>query len=366
MFACAPAQRARLARDMDAYLRALGIPPWQVVKRDPGDGRLVYTLATPETDTDTLDLAQRKAYRIRAARVRLPGPDGEIRAVRTVSRKEILLALLQHGRLTQLRGAACSVDALREHVGVRQNVVAWTSRLSWGWPDGGPARWNARVWDDGRPRAGVSLDHALRDPFLHQARYDLGCYTASKLSYAQAVLDYYVRVRPDPAKAALVRARLLHDQDPLVGVEPAGMWDFEADFDPRRAALPGKLLAVTRGVAPRNFVPGDWSYLRNTDPATATKTGYEGSNAVYLGGGRFVDYYNDNNHAYTFVEKLDEVYQWRNGVFSRRRDGDKAEPLTRADFVRLSRTPAEGGLLLDLRAVPYLFGYQRLPSLPAP
>ena len=366
MFSCAPERIARLKRDMAAYLRELGVSRRLVVETEPADGTLVYALATPEADTDTLSLKDRTGYRIKDEFVRLPAKGGKTRAVRTVSRKEILLALLQHGRLTTFGGAACTLDALREHVGVRQNVAAWMGRLSWVWPDGGPARWNPLVWRNGTPLASVGLDHALRDPFLNQKRYGIGCYTASKLSYAHAVLDYYARVRKDPAKAALVRARLLHDHEPLVGVEPAAMWDFEQDFDPAGRDIPGKILRIKRGIPSRNFVPGDWAYLRNTDPATSEKTGYEGSNAVYLGGGKFDDYYNDHNHSYTYLEKLDEVYQWRNGVFSRRRDGHKAKPLTDEDFVRLIRTPAEGGLLLDYRVAPYFFGYEELPELPAP
>ena len=366
MFSCAPEQIARLKRDMAAYLRELGVDKRLVVKTEPADGTLVYVLATPEADTDTLGLKDRKEYRIKDELVRLPARGGRARVVRTVSRKEILLALLQHGRLTTFSGAACTLDALREQVGVRQNVVTWTRKLSWHWPDGGPAHWNTQVWRNGTPLASVGLDHALRDPFLNQTRYGIGCYTASKLSYAHAVLDYYARVKNDPAKAVLVRARLLHDKEPLVGVEPAAMWDFEKDFDPASRDTPGKILRIKRGIPSRNFVPGDWAYLRNTDPATAEKTGYEGSNAVYLGGGRFDDYYNDHKHSYTYLEKLDEVYQWRNGVFSRRRDGHKAKPLTAEDFVRLSRTPAEGGLLLDYRVAPYFFGYEDLPKLPTP
>ena len=365
MFSCTPAQIAQLDRDMSAYLRELGVSERQVVKAELDPKTLVYALATPEADTDTLSLKDRKEYRIKDELVRLPARGGKTRVVRTVSRKEILLALLQHGRLTTFSDAACALDALRDQVGVRQNVVTWTRKLSWVWPDGGPARWNGRVWRNGTPLASVRLDHALRDPFLNQTRYDIGCYTASKLSYAHAVLDYYARVKKDPAKAALVRARLLHDQEPLVGVEPAAMWDFEKDFDPASRDTPGKILHIRRGFAPDNFVPGDWAYLRNTDPATAEKTGYEGSNAVYLGGGKFADYYNDHNHAYTYREKLDEVYQWRNGVFSRRRDGHKAKPLAAEDFVRLGRTPAEGGLLLDYRVMPHFFGYEDLPKLPA-
>ena len=114
----------------------------------------------------------------------------------------------------------------------------------------------------------------------------------------------------------------------------------------------------------KNFVPGDWIYFINSDPATNTDVGYEGSNAIYLGFGKFDDFYNDHHHGYTFKEKINEVYQWRHGVFNHIRDANKIRPLSHADFERLSQTPEHGGLLLDLRLTPYLFGYETLPLFP--
>jgi hypothetical protein len=94
------------------------------------------------------------------------------------------------------------------------------------------------------------------------------------------------------------------------------------------------------------------------------KTGYEGSNAVYLGGGKFDDYYNDHHHSYTYSEKVNEVYQWRNGVFNSHRDAAKITPITDDDIARLSETPKNGGLLLNFRVAPYFFSYENLPVLP--
>ncbi|MDO8414745.1 MAG: hypothetical protein Q7S87_00890 [Agitococcus sp.] len=109
-------------------------------------------------------------------------------------------------------------------------------------------------------------------------------------------------------------------------------------------------------VAPTNFVPGDWAYFLNTDAKSYQQPGYEGSNAVYLGGNKFDDYYNDNHHHhYTYHEKMEEVYQWRHGVFRRRRDAAKREVMAKNTFERLGKTPEEGGLLLAYRAVPLLF-----------
>lgn len=365
-FSCTPQQISRLKREMATYLRELDIPAALVVRTEAGPGKLAYALSTPAADTDTLSLHQRRQYRLHDETLRLPGADGRPRVVRTVARKEILLALLQHGRLTRLHGSACTLAALREHVALRQNIVAWSHKLSWGWPDGDSAYWHSKVWDQGTPLASVRVDRALLDAFLHQDKYRIGCYTAAKLVYAHAVLDFYVRVRKDKAKAKLVRQRLLYDKEPLVGVEPAAMWDFETDFDPATRAIPGKILRLQSGIAAGNFVPGDWIYLRNTDPLTSQKIGYEGSNAVYLGRGKFSDYYNDHQHAYAYAEKVDEVYQWRHGVFSRSRDAAKVQALSADDIRCLSKPPAEQGLLLDLRVVPYWFGFEALPRLPSP
>jgi hypothetical protein len=138
-------------------------------------------------------------------------------------------------------------------------------------------------------------------------------------------------------------------------VEPAIAWRFEPGFDPKEAARPGKLLSIVYDVAPNNFVPGDWVYFLNTDAASSKMTGYEGSNAIYLGGRRFDDYYGENNHAFSYEEKLDEVFQWRNGVFNRERDADKKQPLAERDFARLSESPRRGGLVKTWRIAPDFF-----------
>ncbi len=120
-------------------------------------------------------------------------------------------------------------------------------------------------------------------------------------------------------------------------------------------------MKIDHDVMPMNFVPGDWIYILNTDPVSYQKTGYEGSNAIYLGRNKFDDYYNDNHHSYTYFQKLNEVFQWRNGVFNRVRDAAKAKPLTQADIERLSKRPADGGLLKSIRVSPYFFAYEELP-----
>ena len=355
LFRC-PAQLATLQQDASNYLQALGIPAAQVSQVvDTRFGELTLALTTPPDDTRTLDFYMRPEFSISTERVRLPATNGKMRAINTVSRKEIMLALMQHGRMTTFKDKACSIEALSDHVGVRQNIVAWTEQLHLVWPNGGRAKWNTKYWNRGTPNPGVSVHAAVMDVFLHQDKYVIGCYTAAKLVIVQGTLDYYNRIKRDAGRTRRVDEALLADGDPLVGIEPGGMWSFEKDYDAQQMGHKGKLLKLHTAVAVGNFVPGDWGYILNTDPASEQKTGYEGSNAIYLGRNRFDDFYDDHNHSYTYEQKLDEVYQWRNGVFSRRRDAKKIKPLSAEKMAMLANTPASGGLQLDIRAVPRYF-----------
>lgn len=364
-FSCPPERLAAIESGMAAYLSALGIAPELVVNRmDRANGIAVYTLNTPADDTDTLTLRLRPELKIQDDTVSLPARRGK-RKVTTVSKKEILLALLQHGRLTEFKDGACDLQALQDHIGIRQNIAAWGETLNWKWPNGGPAKWNDKYWKRGTPKVGVPLHRAIDDAFMDPHKYAIGCYTSSKLLMVQGALDYFRRIRKDSEQQQRLEHRLLKDGEPLTNIEPGRMWDFEADFDPQELNRPGKLLRITYGIAPRNFVPGDWIHFLNTDPVSYRKTGYEGSNPVYLGRNKFADYFNDHDHSYSYQEKLDSVYQWRNGVFSRSRDAAKIKPLTPEDMDRLSRSPAQGGILTDMRVSPYFFGYEDMPELNA-
>ncbi len=366
-FSCSADQQSKIESALLSYFDDLGMAHHTVEfdKSDPS--ALTVRLASELRDTSTVNLRFHPALAIREEQVSLPtSRPGVLRAVDTVSRKEILYALMQSGRVTSFSGNACAFESLQDHVGVRQLTVAWAENLQWGWPDGGPAQWNDALWNKGTPRQGVDTFHAFTDVFVNPQKYAVGCYTATKFVMVQGVLDYYRRVKGDEHKARLVEQRLWEDGDPLVGIEPRRMWSFESDYDAMEAAVPGKYLKLLDDVAPGNFVPGDWAYFLNTDPVSYEKTGYEGSNAIYLGRNRFNDHYADNGGHYLYLEKLRMVYQWRNGVFSRSRDYAKIEPLGSDKLFSLERTPAEGGLLMALRAVPYYFGFEDLPPVRQP
>ncbi len=356
VFSCPDHKIDAVAAAMDDYLATLGIVQFVKIK----DGaRLRYTLNTPATDYATLNFSVLPELQIRDELVLLPAGKKRQRSLYTVSAKEIVLALLQHGRTTEFKDEACDIGALQDYIGIRQNIVAWAEQLNWIWPDGGEARWNKKYWLEGTPVKKYPLHEALNDVFFNQRKYSIGCYTAAKLVVIQGVLDYYRRIKSSPRMTKLIIERL--SADPLVGIEPARLWEAEKDYDVRDADLPGKLMKIMDGIKPLNFVPGDWVYVLNTDPVSHEKTGYEGSNTLYLGRNRFSDYYNDRPHAYSYFEKLDEVYQWRNGVYSRSRDFKKIKPLQ--DVESLGLPPAQGGLVRPLRVTPYYFAHEALPHL---
>lgn len=269
------------------------------------------------------------------------------------SKKEIILALSYPGRLTQID--SCNIKDLQEHVGIRQNIVLWSSELSWQWPDGDHAFWNKKLWTSGTPNQLNHTYEALYDSFLNQKKYGIGCYTATKMVYAFAVLDYYKRVNPNKIKFDNIMKDLLRDNDPLVAIEPGIMWKFEDTFNIEVDNYTGKILEIHDNISSNSVVPGDWIYLLNTDKETYQKIGYEGSNAIYLGNNKFDDYYNDNNHSYTFEQKLDEVYQWRNKVFSRSRDFKLLEHLTQSQIKALKESPENSGIFMTTRTVPKFF-----------
>lgn len=363
-FSCRPEQLKNIEFDFDSYLKALKIDASFVIKKtDLANGSVRYTLNTPSVDSNTLDLQSRATLKINDEIVFLPSRSEKYRKVSVVSKKEILLALLQHGRLTEFKGDACAINALKDHVGIRQNIAAWAEKLHWTFPNGKRAKWHEKYWTRGTPSLKFPLHEAVADVFLNQNKYSIGCYVGAKLLIMQGVLDYYARIKPDPMQVARLENRLNEDHEALENIEPGGMWRFETDFNQQEINRPGKLVRIEYAVAAKNFIPGDWIYILNTDPISNKKIGYEGSNPIYLGHNKFADYYNDNKHAYSYRQKIDEVYQWRNGVFSRSRDAAKIKPLLPQEMERLSKTPGNGGLMTDLRVFPYYFGHEELPAL---
>lgn len=269
-----------------------------------------------------------------------------------VSIKEIFLAFISPGRATMLCPEHAQFSTFLTHMEQRQSTALWAQRIGWDWPDGEKAGWNKKYWNRGTPWTKESTYHAYLDAHVHPEKYAIGCYTAAKLAMGMGLLDYAYRLKPDHTLQRRTLDALWLNNDPLVGVEPSDVWYFEPGYDSAALVRPGTTHTYQNATHPRHMIPGDWVYFFNTDPITYDKTGYEGSNAIYLGHGRFSDYYNDHGFSYGFEEKLDDVYQWRNGVFSRSRHFEKSQILSSYQLSQLEKTPEQGGVLLPWRVFP--------------
>jgi hypothetical protein len=355
IFECGSDKLTQLSSQLRSYQQELGIDT-SVYQVQEGEGRLRVSLKDPSV-YGTLYLRWNPQYSITEERISLPSKDGLVE-VETVSKKEILLALMYEGRQTVFKGDACHIEALKEHVQIRQMIVAWSEHLHWSFPDGEPAQWNQRYWDQGNLKPKASLDEAMRDFFINPDKCSLGCYTATKIVIIQGILDYFRRVKKDDAMADVIIKRLKSDDDVLVGIEPGAMWSFQKPINPEEQKRLGKLLKIQTQVTPMNFIPGDWVYFVNNDPKSSEVDGYEGSNSIYMGRALFDDFYNDNKHHYLYNEKIQNIYNWRNGVFSRSRDYQRMQTLSAEQLHQFGLSPEEGGFLLKNRAIPYFFGFE--------
>lgn len=355
IFECSENQLFNIKHELRAYAQDLGISE-SVYQIEQSKQRLRIYLTHPSV-YGTLYLRWNPSYAIAEESVTLPNADG-FSAIPTVSRKEILLAMMHGGRKTIFKDAACQINALIDHIQIRQMIVAWSEHLHWSFPDGSAAQWNTQYWDRGNLKPGVSLDEAMRDFFIQPEQCSVGCYTATKIVIIQAVLDYFRRIKKDRNMADAIVKRLKSDDDVLVGIEPGSMWSFQKPINPEEQKRLGKLLKVQTSVEPMNFIPGDWVYFVNNDQKSSAIDGYEGSNTIYMGRASFDDFYNDNHHHYLYNEKLSTIYNWRNRVFSRSRDYSRLQTLSAEQIHQLGLSPEEGGFLIKNRAIPYFFGFE--------
>lgn len=350
-----PAALAQAKAQMRAWLAALKCPPQIVLITDSlGQDEVGFTLNTPAGDTDTLTLAERLNWAMPAETIAFQDRDDVSRTREVVSVAEVLAAMMQHGRTFLFGGDRCSVDRLREHVAIRRNIVYWGSRAEWIFPDPFIPRFNAALWsalEDGEwtLKPGVPARRAIADAFEGGPAYELGCKSACQFIMAHGVLDYFARLRPDRALLARLEQRI----DP---VHP--LTEIEAKADKQGVIRrPGRLADRQFHVAWNNWVPGDWGWIKNTDNASSNELCAEGSNVIYGGGGKFVNYYADGPLR-TLDQSLKRVYGWRFGE----EDGDLEVP----DVVlrRLRVDPRDGGLLRDVRDVPPMFDAHNAPAPP--
>ena len=354
VFECDSSHIKSIEHQLDRYFKTLHIQP-TLFNKQIKNHTLQLTLKNP--DHSTLYIRWNPDYQIEDEVINLPTASGQESAT-TVSKKEIVLALMQRGRHTTFSGKSCNFEAFEDHIHVRQMIVAWAEHLHWTFPDGSPAKWNETYWKNGTLKPGKPLLEAMTDFFINQDSCSVGCYTATKIVIIQGILDYYQRIKKDPEKANTVKSILRSDGEVLVNIEPDAMWHALQNNQAQNLNQQGKLLTVKTGVSPLNFIPGDWVYFKNTDTKSADISGYEGSNSIYMGRARFDDFYDDNGHHFLYNEKLREIYNWRFGVFSRSRDYAHIQNPSSDVLNTLGLPPHAGGFVLDSRSVPKYVGFE--------
>ena len=166
---------------------------------------------------------------------------------------------------------------------------------------------------------GVSLIHALTQATQPEASgtlYSFSCYRATE----------YVTLLGIAQELAQSHPALLAELQTLWGQRAIQSGEFHDVFLREQGSMNAPL-------PQRYFVPGDRTWFRNPDEASANASGYEGSWVMYLGGGLFTNFWK-HEQPYTLVSKCIEIYHWRHAVFldaqgDERMDEDKVEALVK-------------------------------------
>lgn len=75
-----------------------------------------------------------------------------------------------------------------------------------------------------------------------------------------------------------------------------------------------KIGTLDEPLPPRFFIPGDRVWFRNPDKFSSEITGFEGSFTVYIGGGRFPNFWK-KNRTETLITKCLTIYFWREAIY---------------------------------------------------
>lgn len=156
-------------------------------------------------------------------------------------------------------------------------------------------------------RPGVSLVAALAkatQPEVSGTLYSFSCYRATEYVMLLGIAEELAHCNP----ALYAQLQTLWSARPIMSGQFHDV--FLREQGSMEAPLP-----------PHYFVPGDRTWFRNPDEASADASGYEGSWVIYLGGGLFSNFWKPRQ-PYTLADKCLEIYQWRNALY-RDPEGDE-------------------------------------------
>ncbi len=197
-----------------------------------------------------------------------------------------------------------SIDELVSAVHIRRNIVQAARKTTLAF-DTAAAERPEGYWTYDKATGftilpGVSLIDALTlatQPEISGAMYSFSCYRATE----------YVTL--------LGIAQELAQSNPTLLAQLQALWS-------RRAIMSGEFHDVflreqgsmEAPLPPLYYVPGDRTWFRNPDAASAEAAGFEGSWVMYKGGGLFTNFWK-HQQPYTLTTKCVEIYHWRHGLY---------------------------------------------------
>lgn len=224
-----------------------------------------------------------------------------------------------------------SVDELLSAVRIRHNIVQAARKTTLAFHTSEAERpEDCWTYDEDRGfviRPDVSLITALTkatQPEVSGALYAFSCYRASEYVIVLGIAQELEASNP----ALLQQLQTLWTQRPIRSGE------FHEVFLREQGSMEAPL-------PPHYFVPGDRTWFRNPDEASAEASGFEGSWVMYLGGGLFTNFWK-RDQPYTLMQKCLEIYHWRHGLY---RDAEGEERIDEDKVARYIETtlqqPAE-------------------------
>ena len=214
-----------------------------------------------------------------------------------------------------------SLDELESAVRIRHNIVQAARKTTLAFHTSEAERpQDCWVYDEDYGfviRPNVSIITALAratQPDVSGALYSFSCYRASE----------YVIVLGIAQELELCNPGLLQELQTLWATRPIKSGEFHDVFLREQGTMDCPL-------PPRYFVPGDRTWFRNPDEASADASGFEGSWVMYLGGGLFNNFWK-RDQPYTLQAKCLELYHWRHGLY---RDDEGEERINEAKVAEL-------------------------------
>ena len=214
--------------------------------------------------------------------------------------REIVLAMLMGPVAFEFP----SLDELVSAVHIRRNIVQAARKTTLAFHTSEAERpEDCWTYDDDTGfviKPGASLIDAMTkatQPEISGALYSFSCYRATEYVIVLGIAQELARINP----------LLYRELQSLWEKRPIRSGEFHDVFLREQGSMEAPL-------PPRYYVPGDRTWFRNPDGASAEASGFEGSWVLYMGGGYFTNSWK-RDQPYTLEQKCLEIYHWRHGLY---------------------------------------------------